>query len=39
MAMLHLVAHLAFGRRALAAPILARRVWAQMRRAFPDALA
>ncbi len=39
MAMLHLVAHLAFGRRDLADPILARRVWDQMRRAFPDALA
>jgi hypothetical protein len=35
----HLVAHLAFGRRDLADPAVARRVWDHTRRAFPDALA
>lgn len=38
-AVYHLVAHLGFGRRDLADPVLAGRVWDGMQRAFPAALA
>jgi hypothetical protein len=39
LSVLHLVAHLGFGRKDLAEYGVARRVWDGMRRAFPDALA